>query len=268
MSRRRTATATAMAFRDQLRRPLVPILLVVVPAFIVVWSVAITQPESRRIELSGGVWVTTTMKALHGPEMAKFTVAFVAALVGVFVMRASLQGDRRLVVAGLRAREAVAARLVVLLTATTVAVVVAAVAVALNFSPRSWAPVVGALVLTGLIYGGIGALVGVLLDRLAATYLILFLIAADLSVVQTPMFHASPSRFAPLLPGYGPTRVMLEGAFAPSFNAAVPLLIALAWAVGLNLAAYYVLRRALGAEHPVPITTSAIPHAGIVRQSQ
>ncbi len=67
-----TATATAMAFRDQLRRPLVPILLVVVPAFIVIWSVAITQPESRRIELAGGVWVTTTMKALHGPEMAKF----------------------------------------------------------------------------------------------------------------------------------------------------------------------------------------------------
>ena len=86
---RRTATAMAMAFRDQLRRPLVPILLVVVPAFIVIWSVAITQPESRRIELADGVWVTTTMKALHGPEMAKFTVAFVAALVGVFVMRAA-----------------------------------------------------------------------------------------------------------------------------------------------------------------------------------
>src|SRR6266508_3591721 len=111
----RTATAMAMAFRDQMRRPLVPILLVLVPAFIVVWSVAITQPESRRIELSDGAWVTTTMKALHGPEMAKFTVAFVAALVGVFVMRSALQGDRRLVVAGLRAREVVAARLFVLL---------------------------------------------------------------------------------------------------------------------------------------------------------
>jgi hypothetical protein len=252
-----TLTATAMAFRDQLRRPLVPILLVVVPAFIVVWSVAITQPESRRIELGGGVWVTTTMKALHGPEMAKFTVAFVAALVGVFVMRAALQGDRRLVVAGLRARQVVAARLVVLLTATTVAVVVAAAAIALNFSPASWLSVVGALMLTGLIYGAIGALVGLLLDKLAATYLILFLVAADLSVVQTPMFHASPSRFAPLLPGYGPTRVMLEGAFAPTFKAGVPLLIALAWAVGLNLAAYVVLRRALRAGEPVPIRTKA-----------
>jgi hypothetical protein len=258
-----------MAFRDQLRRPLVPILLVVLPAFIVVWSVAITTPESRRIELSPDVWVTTTMKALHGPEMAKFTVAFVAALVGVFVMRASLRGDRRLVVAGLRPNEVVAARLLVLLGATTVAVVVAAIAIALNFSPRSWLPVVGALVLVGLIYGGIGALVGVLLDKLAATYAILFLVAADLSVVQTPMFHASPSRLAPLLPGYGPTRVMLEGAFAPSFNAWTPLLIALTWAIALSAAAYLVLRRALGAAEPVPIAhRSGIPQQGILKESR
>src|SRR5262245_50390289 len=207
MSWSQTATATSMASRDQLRRPLIPILLVGVPAFIVLWSVAITQPESRRIELSQGVWVTTTMKALHGPEMAKFTVAFVAALVGVFVMRAALRGDRRLVVAGLPAREAVAARLIVLYAATTVAVFVAAIAIAFNFSPQSWLPVAGALVLIGLIYGAIGALVGTLLDKLAATYLILFLIAVDLSVVQTPMFHASPSRLAPVLPGYGPTRL-------------------------------------------------------------
>lgn len=269
MSWGRTATAAAMAFRDQLRRPLVPILLVVVPALIVLWSVAITKPESRRIELSDDVWVSTTMKALHGPEMAKFTVAFVAALVGVFVMRASLQGDRRLVVAGLRAREAVAARLVVLYTAVAVAVVVSAIAIAFNFSPRSWPPVIGALVLTGLIYGGIGALVGVLLDKLAATYLILFLVAADLSVVQTPMFHAAPSAFATLLPGYGPTRVMLEGAFAPRFNAGVPLVIALAWVIGLSVAAYTVLRRALGADQTVPIRArSAIPRRGILKEDR
>jgi hypothetical protein len=88
----------------------------------------------------------------------------------------------------------------------------------------------------------------------AATYLILFVVAADLSVVQTPMFHASPSRFASLLPGYGPTRVMFEGAFAPSFEAVVPLLLALAWMIVLNLAACLVLRRALGAEEPDPVT--------------
>lgn len=256
----RTRTATAMAFRDQLRRPLIPILLVVVPAFIVIWSVAITKPESRRIKLAD-VWVTTTMKALHGPEMAKFTIAFVAALVGVFIVRSALQGDRRLVVAGLRPREAVAARLAVLLAATGVAVVVAAVAIriTLDFTPRSWAAVNGALILTGLIYGGIGALVGVLLDKLAATYAILFVVAADLSVVQTPMFHASPSRYAPYLPGYGPTRVMLEGAFAPSFAAWKPLIVGLAWAALLNLTAYLVLRRALGAPAAITVDDRVVP---------
>jgi hypothetical protein len=195
--------------------------------------------------------------------MAKFTVAFVAALVGAFVMRAALQGDRRLVVAGLRAREAIAARLSVLVTATAVAVVASAVAIAVNFTPRAWLLVVGALVLTGAIYGGIGALVGVLLDKLAATYAILFIVAADLSVVQTPMFHASPSPYAPLLPGYGPTRVMLEGAFAPTFAAWAPLAIGLAWAVALAVAAYLVLRRSLGAAAAAPISSPYIPAIGI-----
>lgn len=249
----RTRTATEMAFRDQWRRPLVPILLVLVPVFIVLWSVAITQPESRRIELAGGVWITTTMKALHGPEMAKFTVAFVAALVGAFVTRASLQGDRRLVVAGFRPHEAVVARLLVLAVATGVVAAVSALVTALSFSPASWPPVIAALALIGLIYAEIGALVGALLDRLAAIYLILFLVLADLSVVQTPMFHAAPSRFAPLLPGYGPTRAMLEGAFSHTFNAGNALLLGLAWVMSLGIAVYLVLRRALGAEEPVSL---------------
>jgi hypothetical protein len=169
----RIRTATAMAFRNQLRRPLVPILLVLVPAVIVIWSVAITQADPRRIELPGGLWAITTMKALHGPEMAKFTVAFVAALLGVFVMRSALQGDRRLVVAGYRAGEAIAARLTVVATAVVVVVAVAAAVIAVNFDPASWPPVVAALILVGLIYAAIGVLAGALLDKLAATYLIL-----------------------------------------------------------------------------------------------
>lgn len=177
-------------------------------------------------------------------------------------MRPALQGDRRLVLAGLRAREAVAARLIVILTATTVAVVAAATAVAFNFTPRAWFPVVVALALTGLIYAGIGALIGVLLDKLAATYAILFIVAADLSVVQTPMFHASPSRYAPLLPGNGPTRVMLEGSFAPSFAAWAPLGVAFVWAIAVAVLAFVVLRRALGVQDASrPVTL--IPYRGI-----
>ena len=98
-------TATLMAFRDQRRRPLVLVLLVLVPAYVILWSVAETKPTPRAIELDGDVWVRTTMKALHGPGMAGLMVAFLAALLGVFVMRSALAGDRRLVVAGFPARD-------------------------------------------------------------------------------------------------------------------------------------------------------------------
>ena len=243
----RTRIATAMAFRDQLRRPLVLILMIVVPAYVVIRSVAETKPTPRLIELPSGDSVMTTMKAIHGPEMAKISVAFVAALVGVFVMQSALQGDRRLVVAGFRAGEAVFARMLVVLAATAVAVTVAALVTSFKVTIVSWPPVIAALVLTGLIYAGIGALVGALLDKLAATYLILFLAMTDLGVVQTPMFHASPGRWAPLLPGYGPTRVMFDGAYSSQFHATGELLIAVVWAAGLAVAVYLVLRRALSA---------------------
>ena len=242
----RTVTATAMAFRDQRRRPLVLVLIVLVPAYVILWSVAETKPTLRTIELPGGEWVKTTMKALHGPGMAGLMIAFLAALVGVFVTHSALQGDRRLVLAGFRAREAVLARLLVVTAATLLAVAVSAAIMATVFTPASWPPVIAALLLTGLIYAAIGALVGVLLDKLAATYLILFVIMTDLGVVQSPMFHARPVKFAWLLPGFPLDRLLYAGAFSHSFNAIGELLLALGWLTALAGVVYLVLRRALG----------------------
>jgi hypothetical protein len=241
--------ATAMAFRDQRRRPLVLILLVLVPAYVILWSVAETKPTPRTIELPGGEWVMTTMKALHGPGMAGLMVAFLSALVGVFVMHSALQGDRRLVLAGLRPREAVLARLLVLCAATLLAVAVSAAMMALVFTPTSWPVVIVALALTGLVYAAIGALVGTLLDKLPATYLILFLVMTDLGVVQSPMFHATPAGGAWLLPGYALDRLLYTGAFSHSFHAAGEVLLALGWLAALGCAVYVVLGRAVsGAE--------------------
>ena len=242
----RALTATRMAFRDQRRRPLVLILLVLLPAYVITRSIAETLATPRRIGLPDGVWVTTTMKDLHGAGMGGVVVAFAAALLGVFVMQSALQGDRRLVVAGFRPGETVVARLLVLLAATALVVAVSAVVTALNFTPASWAPLLAGLVLLGLIYGAIGALAGALLDKLAATYLMLFLVMTDIGVVQTPMFHETPGRFAWLLPGYAPNRVMYDGAFSPTFHAVGALGIGLAWLAVLSVTVYVVLRRAVG----------------------
>lgn len=243
----RTRTATAMAFRDQGRRPLLLILLVVVPAYVITRSIAETLATPRTIGLPGDVWVTTTMRDLHGAGMGGIAVAFVAALVGVFVMQSALEGDRRLVVAGYRAGETIVPRLLVLAAAVALVVGVAAVTTAVSFTPANWTLFVAALVLTGLIYGAVGALAGAVLGKLAATYLMLFLVMTDLGVVQTPMFNATPGRFAVLLPGYGPSRLMYEGGFSATFHAAAALVISLAWVIALGVAVYIILRRAVGA---------------------
>jgi hypothetical protein len=119
---------------------------------------------------------------------------------------------------------------------------------AIDFTPASWAVVIAALLLTGLTYAAIGALAGALLDKLPATYVILFLAMTDFGVVQTPMFHATPVSGAWLLPGYAPTRVMLDGAYAHTFQAGGELLIALGWVAALTTAVFVVLRRAVGAK--------------------
>lgn len=242
----RALTATSMALRDQLRRPLVLILLVLVPAYVITRSIAETLPTPRRIGLPDGVWVTTTMKDLHGAGMGGFAIAFCAAVVGVFVMQSALQGDRRLVVAGYRPGETVVARLIVLGLATALVVTVAAVTTAFNFTPASWVPLLAALVLLGLIFAAIGALAGAVLDRLAATYLMLFLVMVDVGVVQTPMFHETPPNGAWLLPSYGPSRVMYDGAFSNVFHAWGALVIGLGWLAALSVTVYVVLRRAVG----------------------
>ena len=242
----RTQTATTMAFRDQRRRPLLLILLVIVPAYVITRSIAETQATPRRIGLPDGASVMTTMKDLHGAGMGGFAIAFATALLGVFVMQSALQGDRRLVVAGYRPGETVIARLAVLLAATALVVAVSAVVTALNFTPASWPPLIAALVLLGLIYGAIGALAGAVLDKLAATYLMLFIAITDVGLVQSPMFRETPGPAAVLLPGYGPSRVMYDGAFSPAFHGTAELLLSLGWLAALGVAVYVVLRRAVG----------------------
>lgn len=242
----RTRVATTMAFRDQLRRPLVLILIVLIPTYVITKSIAQTLATPRQIGLPDGVSVTTTMKELHGAGMGGMVVAFVAALLGVFVMQSALEGDRRLVVAGFRPGETVLARLLVLSAGTTLVVAVSAIVTALNFTAASWAPLIASLLLLGLIYAAIGALAGALLDKLAATYLMLFLVMTDIGVVQSPMFHVTPGRFAVLLPGYGPSRVMYDAAFSGTFHATAELVLSLTWTGVLGLVVAVVLRRAVG----------------------
>lgn len=242
----RVVTATRLGFREQARRPLLLVLLVVLPFFFITRAIARTEPTPRLLGLPGGGDILTTMKDAHGASMVTITVAFLAALCGVFIMRSARSADRRLVVAGYRPMEAVLPRLAVLATATAIVLTVSLAVTALSWTPASWPVFVGGNLLVGLTYACIGALAGSALGQLGATYVVLFLAMLGTGVLQNPMFgDGTPGGLAYLFPDYGAGRLVIDGAFSPAFHAWGELALALGWLAALGLAVAWVLRRLL-----------------------
>lgn len=240
----RFTVAAAMGVREQRRRPLLFFLLAVFPVYVITRSVAITQATPHPIGLPGGIELVTTMKDLHGAVMAGIAIAFAVGLCGVFIMQSAIQGDRRLVIAGYGAGETALARMAVLAADAALVVAVSIAVTSYFFTPKSWLTFVSAALLLAVIYGALGALFGALLDKLAATYMMLFLVMTDLGIVQNPMFgDGVPGKLAVVLPGYGPVRQMVDGAYSSQFHAGEPLLLGIAWTAALVAGVYFLLRR-------------------------
>lgn len=252
----RAVSATAMGLREQGRRPLLLALLVIVPAVFIGWSIWITQDLPRLITVPGDGAVTVTMRDLHGAVMVPISVAFLAGLVGVFLARSALESDRRLVLAGFRPGEVIGPRLVVLVLATLVVLTVALAVTSVDFVPADWSSFTGATLIAGLMYGALGALVGALLGRLGAAYVMFFAPMMDFGVAQNPMFfEGQPQEWARLLPGWGPMRVLIDGAFSATFDAFWPLVAGLGWLLVLGAAMTLLLRRGVAIAQ-----TSALVH--------
>lgn len=248
----RVLVATRLGFREQARRPLLVVLLVVLPFFFITRAIARTEPTPRRIGLPGGDEVVTTMRDLHGASMATITIAIIAGLCGVFVMRSARAADRRLVIAGFRPLEAVLPRLTVLAAATGIATAASLAVTALGFSPASWPVFATGNALVGLTYACLGALVGMALRPLGATYVILFATMLGTGILQNPMFgDGTPGGLAYVMPDYGAGRMIIDGAFSAGFDAWGALAVALAWLLVLGLALTLAMGRLLGVVAPI-----------------
>lgn len=246
----RTATATRMGLREQLRHPFLLVLLVLIPLIFISWGWQVTATDPRTITAPGGGLVRTDMRELITIIDVPACVALLAGLVGVFVVLSALESDRRLVVSGFNPHEAITPRLVVLLAAVIVIVAVSILTMAVNLVPKQWAPFIAGNLLIGLEYAGLGAIAGALLGRLGAVYLILFLSEIDIGIAQDPLFfHGDPQGWATVLPGYGPTRVIIDAGLTPAFNTATELLIGIAWAAAACAALAILLRHAVKPSH-------------------
>jgi hypothetical protein len=258
----RVRIATRLMLREQARRPLLVVLLVVLPLFFITRAIAATDRDPRRIGLPGGGQLLTDMRELHGASMVMITIAFLAGLCGAFIMRSARASDQRLVVAGFRPGEAVRPRLVVLAAATLLATVASLAVTALSFTPASWPWFAAGNLLVGLLYASLGALAGALLGQLGATYSILFAAMLGMGILQNPMFgDGTPGGAAALMPDYGAARVVIDGGFGAGFHAFGPLALAVGWSLFLTGAVLLVLRRSLTPNLNLKGRRLPLPHA-------
>lgn len=233
------AAALRATWRDTRRNPALWALLVIVPVVFILGVYVVTpdKPISVVVSESGrSVTRTLSMVDLHAATMAPIAVASLAALMGLFGVLQSRDGDRRAALTGMRTGALLSARLGVLTVLALITTTVALATTALVFSPVHWVTYAGASLLIALTYGLIGALIGPIFGSIGGVFVAFLIAFLDIGIVQNPMLRTEPTFWSRLLPGYGGSRVLIDGALTHGFGEIVPLLVGLGWLVLLAVA--------------------------------
>ncbi len=235
----RVGTTVRLGARQFRRTPVLVVLMVFLPAYMVGVFTAVSPDGPAVLHLTDGpvrVEFTEAMPAFTTPMVA----ALLAGVAGLFLMQSTAAADARLAVAGYRAHEVVLARLGLLAGVAVVASAVAVGASLLAFDPASLSGYAAATVLAALLYGTVGVLVGVLLDRLPGVYLVLFGTVVDLFLFQNPL-AADASPVAAFLPGHFPLAMAMDAGFGGGADIAHAgwALASLGVLTALSTAAFY-----------------------------
>ena len=175
--------------------------------------------------------------------MVPITIGSLSSLAGLFVILDSAEADRRLSLTRFRSGEILGVRMAVIAAASLAATGMSIAVTAVSFDAASWTIFVGANILVALTYATIGVIVGPVFGRLGGLYVLLVLPFIDIGLAQNAMFDAAPPAWGRYLPAHGGVRVMMDGAFTPTFDELGVLLLALAWLAGLTVTAALVFRR-------------------------
>jgi hypothetical protein len=233
-------------FRDYRRNVALWVLLILLPFTFIALSQVVTRESPAPVELVEGGRSSVSLLSmvdLHGAIMVPITVGFLSGLAGLFVVLGSVEGDRRLALAGFRPMELLVSRLGIVLFASILVTAVSLAVTAIGFTPQQWIVFVVANLLVALTYAFIGVLIGPIVGQIGGLYLMLLLPFVDVGLAQNAMFDIAPPAYAGYLPAHGAVRVLLDAAFTPSFDQWGGLLLGVAWLAGLCSAAAFVFRR-------------------------
>ena len=242
--------AVRAGMRDYRRNRVLWALLIGVPAVFVGLAILVTVDRPGPVRLVDGAQRYTAMvseRRMHAATMVPVTAAFLAGLAGLFVSTGTTAGDRRLVLAGMRTRHVLGARLAVITAATVVTTAAAVTVASAWYAPRQWAVFAGANLLVAATYAMVGLVLGPVIGRLGGLYLVLLIAFIDVGLGQTVMLPGGPPKWGAYLPARGASRMLVDGAFTSRFDQTGGLLLALAWLAAAAALAAVVFRRRTGA---------------------
>lgn len=212
----RVTTAVTMGLREFRRTPVLIGLLIVLPLYFIGGFMYIVPDATLTIPISGEP-VTVTLSEFVAALVTPVTAGLLSGIVGLFLMQSSKAADDRLRLAGYRSRDLIVSRVSLLAAGGLIVSAVSLAIVLVGFSPVSTPAFVVATVLTALIYGVLGVIIGVSLSRLAGVYVMLFFPYVDMLLFQNPMATDSAT-WTKALPGYFTTKATMDAAFTQGLD--------------------------------------------------
>lgn len=223
------------------------IALALVVAFIPVWLMLVHLiipggPVSFYHNVIGQA-VTLDANRLAMISGAMNAVTLIVGFMMFSAVRRSSDFDRRLVLAGYTRSALLLAKLIALALASAAVSLYATLVLVLFWAPDLLIPFYLSLTLSGLTYGGIGILLGVLFrTELAGMFLIIMISLVDV-MVQNPIIAPSTrSGAVSLLPTYGAMQNAVGAAFTSDLSLGY-FLLGLLWLVGAAVIGLVVFHR-------------------------
>ena len=205
-------TTFEMGLREYARMPVLLVLLLFLPAYFVLVFTAVMPDQPVLIDVPVQGRLPVSMSSMTAVLMTPMASALISGVAGLFLMQSARAVDGRLSLSGVRPASILAARFSVLAVVAVTAGIVSLAVLSLTVVPERVGWFLAATVLTGSLYGGIGVVVGLVLNRLAGVYVLMFGPLLDIFVAQSPLATDTPA-IAPFLPSHYPMKLAFDAAF-------------------------------------------------------
>ncbi len=214
----RVRASTTFVARDLVRNRIAATLLLIIPTvfYVLIQFTTGERPIAFQLSALGEPWVTANERPVSLLFIGMAAVSGLSAFLAFVLVQRPAAADKRLVFEGYRPGELLIAKVCVMAAVAAVVAVYVSVLLLLFFRPSRLPGVFLGFLLTSVVYGVLGMVIGALVRReLEGILVILLLVNVDAGWLQSPVFyaHAHNQTLIRWLPGHHPGQVAMLSAF-------------------------------------------------------